>query len=666
MKKAYTVTKKKICDKHKVFNFLIFTIIVVISLSSCSKDEKKEALPDGSTKISVSIGSITGEDVTTPKGKSMSAGSLMMTEETILKRETIKNRDNIEIDITTAIGEDLSFGENTPYRAINKADRPAIAKQMSSPNGFHIAANIPMEVGVKYWLVLYNKASQKYEHSLQAASGTKVELEVVKNQEYEWYAYSYDSEDNITPLNVNNPEIQTKVDKPLLYASGTITATETGSTPLVIVFKHQLQQVKLRIDTRGVFGNITTLLAKFAQNTTIKTSAFNIKTGNMTGSLNTSPISNLIFTNVESDSDRQLEARYYTAELSNRTYTIDLDQLSVVLPNGGSESLPVQDLSIQDRTFSFTTGGAGKVHYAKVEVYKVIPTKKILHIEGNAVYSYAASNPAKASGAFLRDVRNFSSVSPYVRVRGFEHDVQSSGANQLRNALANPATWPDIIIAGMFTGFTQADYDALEIYVRRGGVVFLMIENTNLGRPEVFFQRIFNSTAVTMKLYDISGSIYKLNSVDSDVLGWPFDDTRGKYWGQDGSSTLYIENIPANEKEKIFIYSESAVNRNNQQPGSVSMFRHKTFNLFYVGDTGFLSNEKQWGQYTSATIEPYATNEQNFPVPHTAYGRAAESNSPEAGTPIRGWHVHNSAIFGNVFAYLIAQAHYMELDRSPL
>ncbi|MCY4778595.1 hypothetical protein ORI89_02955 [Sphingobacterium sp. UT-1RO-CII-1] len=663
MNKINTIVKK---TGFRLRISFIISILGAITFLSCSKEDKKVILPDGSTKISVSIGSITSEDVTTPKGKSMSASTFMKTGETILKKEVVKRGEDIEIDITTAIGKDLSFGENTPYRAINRANRPAIAKQMSRSGIAPLAADIPMEVGVKYWLVLYNKASQQFEHSLQATSGTKVELDVVKNQEYEWYAYSYDSEDNIPPLNANNPEIETKIDKPFLYARGTITATETGSTPLVIVFKHQLQQVKIRIDTRGVFGNITSLLAKFAQNTNIKTTAFNIKTGNMTGSLNTAPISNLIFTNVESDSDRQLEARYYTAELSNRTYTIDVDQLAVILPNGASESLPVQDLSVQERTFSFTTGGKGKVHYVKVEVYKVIPTKKILHIEGNSVYSYAASNPAKASGAFLRDVRNFSSVSPYVRVRGFEHDVQTSGANKLRNALANPATWPDIIIAGMFSGFTQADYDILELYVRRGGVVFLMIENANLGRPEVFFQRIFNSQAVTMKLYDISGSIYKLNNVDSDVLGWPFDDTRGKYWGQDGSSTFYIENIPAGEKENIFIYSESSVNRNNQQPGSVSMFRHKTFNLFYVGDTGFLSNEKQWGQYTSYTIEPYATNEQNFPVPHTAYGRAAQSNSPEAGTPDRGWHVHNSAIFGNVFAYLIAQAHYMELDRSPI
>lgn len=645
---------------------LTLITLVILVFSSCSKEMDTEVLPDGSTKLSITVGSVTGEDlIPGTKGRASSSTVRLSSGETIFKKETVK-LDDIEMDITAAVGDDLSFGKNNFQKTLDKVkQQPSPSKQMAVAGINPLAIDIPMEVGVKYWFVLFNTATQKIDHSVQAVSGTKLELDVVKNQSYEWYAYSYDSQENISPLNSNNPEVQTRADRPFLYARGTVTATATGNTPVAIVFKHQLQQVKVRLDTRGLFGNISTLLAKFAQNTSIKTGAFNIKNGTMGAALSTVPLNNLTFTVVENDSQRQVEARYYTAELTARSYTLDIDQLSVILPNGITENLPVENLSVQNRTFAFSTGGKGKVHYAKIDIYKVIPRKTILHIEGNSVYSYAASNPDKASGAFLRDVRNFSSVSEYLRVEGFTHDVQTSGANKLRDALANPANYPDIIIAGMFSGFTVADYDALEKYIRRGGVVFLMIENANYGRPEAFFQRIFNSSAVTMKLYDVSGSIYKLNNVDSDVLGWPFGDTRGKYWGQDGSSTFYIENIPASEKQKIFVYTESAVNRNNQQPGSVSMFRHKTFNLFYVGDTGFLSNEKQWGQYSSTTIEPYATNQQNFPVAHTAYGRAAQSSSPEAGTSAGGWHVHNSIIFGNVFAFLVAQAHYMELDRSP-
>lgn len=647
--------------------YYLITIIVlgILTLSSCSKEGPKEVTPDGSTKLSITIGSIIDEDlVSSSDAKMMSIAPKTATGEQITSSETVKFND-IEVDITSAEGHDLSFGEHAKAISFEKVRATLPSKQMSTRTLNPLAADIPMEIGVKYWFVLFNPATQKFEQSLQLVSGTSTKLDVVRNQNYEWYAYSYDDTDDITALDPNNPQIQTKPNRPFLYAKGTIKATTTGDTPLSITFKHQLQQLKIRLNTRGLFGNITSLLAKFAANTPVKTRAFDIKTGGFTGTLTNVPIADLTFSKIENDSERQVEARYYTADLSQRSYTIDIEKLSVKYPNNTVEDLPVSSLGLADRTFGFTKGGAGWVQYAEIKAFKVIPTKSILHIEGNDTYSYAASNPAKASGAFLRDPRNFSAVSKYVRVQGFTHDIQGSTANTLRNKLSNPANYPDIIIAGMFTGFTQADYDALEIYVRRGGVVFLMIENTNLGRPEVFFQRIFNSQAVTMKLYDISGSIYKLNNVDSDVLGWPFGDTRGKYWGQDGSSTFYIENIPASEKENIFIYSESAVNRNNQQPGSVSMFRHKTFNLFYVGDTGMLSNEKQWGQYGSTTIEPYATDQNNFPVAHTAYGRLAQSSSPEAGTPAGGWHVHNSVIFGNVFAHLIAQSHYMTLDRSP-
>ncbi|MFD2557071.1 hypothetical protein [Sphingobacterium tabacisoli] len=645
----------------RLFHTTIITL-GILTLSSCSKDGPKEIIPDGSTKISISIGSITDEDlVSSSDAKMMSLAPKTATGEQITSIETVKFND-IEVDITSAEGKDLSFGEHAKPISFEKVRANPPSKQMASRAINPLAADIPMEIGVKYWFVLYNTSTQKFEQSLQLVSGTTTKIDIVRNQNYEWYAYSYDDTDDITALDPNNPKIQTKPNRPFLYAKGAIKATATGDTPLSITFKHQLQQLKIRVDTRGLFGNVTTLLAKFASSTPVKTRAFDIKTGTFTGALTNVPIADLVFSKIENDSERQVEARYYTADLAQRKYIIDLEQLSVKLLNNVVEDLPVSNIGLDKRTFEFNTGGAGRIQYAKVDVYKVYPRKKILHIEGSKTYGYGAS--VKASGNFLKDSHNFGPTSKYLRIEGFDHDeIYPVLANTLRDKLANPANYPDIIIAGMFTGFNANDYAALQTYIKRGGVAFLMIENHHSAIPQTFLRALFNDNSITTIENGLAGAIYKFNDVESDILAWPFDDVRGKYWGQDGSQTLYVQNLPT---DQVIIYSGSSVNYFPFTTGNaVSMFRHKTLNFFYIGDTGFLSNELQNGIYVNYTIEPFATNPDNFPIAKPKYGHYSVTGALEPGKPIESWHVHNSALFGNAFAVMIAQSHYTPVDRSP-
>ncbi|MBL1407543.1 hypothetical protein [Sphingobacterium faecale] len=645
----------------KIYHLITIIALCIFTLSSCSKEETKQTTPDGSTKISITVGSITDEDLVSSSGAKMrSIAPKTATGEQILHKETVKFND-IEVDFTSAEGKDLSFGEHTKAIRFDKVKAALPSKQMSTRSLNPLAADIPMEVGVKYWFVLFNTTTQKFEQSLQLVSGTPTKLDVVLNQNYEWYAYSYDDTNDITALDPNNPQIQTKSDRPFLYTAGTIKATTTGDTPLSITFKHQLQQLKIRVDTRGLFGNVTTLLAKFASNTPLKTGTFNIKTGAFTGALTNVPIEDLTFSNVEADSERQVEARYYTADLTQRKYIIDLEQLSVKPLNNIVEDLPVSNIGLANRTFEFTTGGAGRIQYAKVAIYKVYPRKKILHVEGNAVYGYAAS--AKASGNFLRDSLNFGPDSEYLRIEGFDYETISPSINNLKNRLADPTNYPDIIIASLFATLYADDYAALHNYIKRGGVAFLMIENYHSAIPQTFLRALFNDNNITTIENGLGGAIYKFNDVESDILAWPFDDVRGKYWGQDGSQTLYVQNLPT---DQVIIYTGSSVNYYPFTAGNaVSMFRHKTLNFFYIGDTGFLSNELQNGIYINYTIEPFATNSQNFPIAKPKYGHYSVTGALEPGKLNEGWQVHNAALFGNAFAVMIAQSHYTPVDRSP-
>lgn len=95
------------------------------------------------------------------------------------------------------------------------------------------------------------------------------------------------------------------------------------------------------------------------------------------------------------------------------------------------------------------------------------------------------------------------------------------------------------------------------------------------------------------------------------------------------------------------------------------MFRHKTKNFSYVGDTGLLSNEKQNGQYTSTIIEPFATTSSDLPAASSRYGDLARLGSPDYPQAAGSWHAHNSIIFGKVFAFLVATSDYMGVNKTP-
>ncbi len=633
---------------------------------SCSKKELDTATDGEKISLSISVEGITEEEPATPADRSMSVSPRTANGETIVEQRTTQWGD-IGIDITAAEGRDRSFGGQQPTTSFEKVKQKMISRQQAVAAINPLAANIPMDAGIKYWFILYNKSSQKYEYSKQITSLLKSTFDIVKNQEYEWYAFSYNDGANITAPDLNTMRIQTRTDKPFLYATGTFKATAAGNTNIPITFAHQLQQVNINLDTRGLFGNINnaTLKAKFTADSYIKTRAFNLNTGILTGTQTNATVTDLTFTAIEDDSQRQMHAIYYTSDFTQKSYTVQASNITVTFPNGNTENVTI---SPRQETFTFTLGGKGRVHHAKLALWRSIPRKSVLHFEGNENYSYSASNPNKASGAFLRSATNFGTNSKYMKVNQFTHEVTNSLRGKIAEKLANPANYPDIVIAGITFSALTDDFDALYKYLSRGGVVFLMVSQDNNGGAQNFFRKVFghNGISATPESAANGGTVYKLEEVDSDVLAWPFADARGQYWGKDTNPTLMIGGLTSADLDKIVVYSRSSANVNKPYPvNSVSMFRHKTLNLFFVGDTGFLGNELRNGIYTNQVYHPFATNSSDFPIPRTNYGSAAARNSPEYPTVAGSWSAYNSAIFGNIFSLIISQAHYIPLDKSP-
>jgi len=113
----------------------------------------------------------------------------------------------------------------------------------------------------------------------------------------------------------------------------------------------------------------------------------------------------------------------------------------------------------------------------------------------------------------------------------------------------------------------------------------------------------------------------------------PFGDLRGKYWGVDWSPTVQASNLPiGTEPNQITVYSNPNAANRKETPVGVSMFKHNSKNLFWMGDGSFLSappgSAAGWG--TNDGAEPFATintaiskfsmptianNYTNYPVP---------------------------------------------------
>lgn len=537
------------------------------------------------------------------------------------------------------------------------------AKNVSN-NGSLRSAVVKMDDGVKYRVLLFNTTTNRMEKAVVATAGVALEIDVFEGQTYKWYAYSYNSSDqaDLGSIDLETPNIYSQPDMPLLYASGEVTSVH-GSTPISINFQQQMAQLRVEVDTKGMFADIVDISANYAANT-IKGGEFNLLTGAFQGNLYTDESIGLLnFTNKDADSEQVKVASYYTADVNTKSFEVEFFDLKVKLMNGTTETLTEKFPDGGTVVFGDYTGSSkGKILNGVMKMWKVFPRKTILHVEGNSAYSYGASVPTLASGAFLRNPYNFGPQSNYMRVEGFNHVVIPADAGKLQAQLANPATYPDVVIAGMFAGFNAADYDALYNYIERGGVVFLMVETETIN-VENFMSKLFG-TKIDAVINDVAGAVYKMTTEDPDVLNYCFGDVRGVYWGQDGSHSLYLKGIP---ESAVVTYTGSS--RNRPPATGLTMFRHKTKHFFYVGDTSFLSCNHQNGEYPNYIYFPFATTSDghDFPVPKSKFGAAAISGAPDYPqfNYINYTKVYNSVIFGNVFARLVATSHYMGINRNP-
>lgn len=278
------------------------------------------------------------------------------------------------------------------------------------------------------------------------------------------------------------------------------------------------------------------------------------------------------------------------------------------------------------------------VCYANVRV--VIPKKRMLTI-GSARngYGYNFSGTA-ASNKLITSENNYGQSE--TSVVGFEgwgeikNGTNSPSTANLKTWLLGPDPYDILIIGYSWT----MGVDAAEViadYLVRGGVV-LAYSESNDGMTRLM-SKITGNNYSSGGDGSGAGTIYKFSSIDDPVLNGPFGDVRGKYWGEDASHTTILQGL---DTGNLIIYSDGYnwSNKTTTRAG-ISSFRHKDYNLIWVGDGGFNSNLDK----LSVTICPFWLDSENYPIPKEKYGNGAFQ--PQ---------VHNAIFTANAVGWAIEQA----------
>lgn len=290
------------------------------------------------------------------------------------------------------------------------------------------------------------------------------------------------------------------------------------------------------------------------------------------------------------------------------------------------------------KKMTLITNSALTAAVCMANVVIVIPKKRLLAIgtDKNG-FGYNFSGTA-ASNKLITTKANYGDLeTSIIAFEGWEEIIDgtnSPNTTYMTNHLlgANPV---DILVLGYSYTITDAVADVIRDYMVRGGVVIAYTESpAGVSR---LMQNLTGNSQITGHNVNSAGTLYRLSYVDDAILNGPFGDIRGKYWGEDASSTVRVQGLDTGSLE---VYSDAKDYRyNNTVQAGLTAFRHKNYNFIYVGDGGFNSNNNG----NDLGICPFKLDANGFPIPKASYG--------VSGTP-----VYNAVFTANAFAWALERA----------
>lgn len=631
--------------KMKVFFCVLLYFVSIFLLLSCSNKLNEDGPSAiGKVRLTVEVEGIKELTADVPHAKLQ---SFAKAKNRLREGKAIARPLSSEIFVQTVADEKL-LATGAPM-SLNHTRKNTVNLQSKQ----HNRARQAMMHGMKYRILLYEKENGRFYRSYVGMAGVKQEIDLVRDKEYSWIAYSYNNAKDLPlPSNTASPTINTPTDTEFLYASGTISALQQ-EVPLVITFAHKLAKISLSINTEGMYADIVQVRGMLESADYVRSGTLDLRTGNVENLVSISK-NEIYFKDADPDLKYLKIATFYTADPSKLgSITIKVSSLSVRYFNGTIDEV-VTDSAPLVSSFGSYNPDIGKEAIANLNLWKVLRPKKMVHVGRIAGFGYSAGD--MASYNLLANFRNFGSgTGSFVKMRPFTHVVVNAHGGLLQQL--NAIDKPDIVLLAVYYTMSRAEIAALVDYTRAGGVVLIFTDNAG-GSAEYnahleYLRAIFNMPTIQRTAAGSGGYVYTLASHNDMILNGPFGDVRSRAWGEDASATSSLQGLPTND---VTIYSNaSAVNSTTGRTG-VTMFRHNSLNVFWAGDGGFLSNTAARGTVASAVAFPFATDQHDFPVKKGSYGIAGNGI---AGSSL---DVYNSIVFANVMAWAVVRAEFFGIQ----
>ena len=305
----------------------------------------------------------------------------------------------------------------------------------------------------------------------------------------------------------------------------------------------------------------------------------------------------------------------------------------------------------------------------------VIPKMNVLVIASmDSEFNYALSDIGGGANKILTSPNNFGAEdNSIVGIEGFTFISHNSNNNsdfsvpttdnayRWLTGIGNNGKIADIVYLANYVVFNKRSSELLVDYLDKGGVVIAFNENNTSG---VFASTLFASTSITTASYGPAGAIYPfpahshygqdenlqdiLSRFEGDpILNGPFGDVRDKQWGEDGNTTMHLNNLPPDPGLTIYSYRENiSPEKAIITKGAVNAFRYESENrnIVWFGDGGFMAS-KNGMPHESKSLCPLNWNlETFFPEPKLVYGH------------INTIPVYNSVVFCNIMAWAVQKS----------
>ena len=300
------------------------------------------------------------------------------------------------------------------------------------------------------------------------------------------------------------------------------------------------------------------------------------------------------------------------------------------------EGVPI---STENKRFVIKSNSAltSGICYANVRV--VIPKKRILTIGYKDVAGINLSFASSMSHKLLISSKNYGELpESNVAYEGFDSTVIIDGTNvptlaKLRSWMieTNPV---DIVVVGWsWTMSSDAALIFLE-YLQKGGVV-LSYNESLLGVKTMMTNLLGDNSLSTTNIHG-GGAVYKFSNIDDPILNGPFGDIRGKYWGEDRTSTVAVSNI---DTSNLIVYSDGFNWSASFAMKGFTAFRHRDYHLVWVGDGGFNASLDD-----SSIGFPFKIDNQSYPIERKDFGVSKK------------YPVQNAIFTANAIAWAIQMA----------